>query len=80
MKSNLSNCQFKINYDIQTHIYKPYCDHKPKPTNYTQKIKRKAPTNNTKENHQITREETRTRRKEQRRTMKTTRKQSANWK
>ena len=44
------------------------------------KVKRKAPTYHTQENHQTTREETRTRRKEQRRTMKTTRKQSTNWK
>ena len=50
-----------------------------KPTVDTQKIKRRKPKLNTKENHQITREETKRRRKEQRRTTKTTRKPLTKW-
>ena len=48
-----------------------------KPITHTQKIKRKKYKCNTKENHQLTGEETK-RRKEQRRATKTTRKQFTN--
>ena len=49
-----------------------------KPITDTQKIQRKEYKHNTKESHQITREENK-RRKEQTRTTKTTRKQLRKW-
>ena len=51
---------------------------KQKPTIDTQKLERKEPKHNTKENDQTTREETK-RRKEQRGTTKITRKQVTEW-
>ena len=50
-----------------------------KPTIDTQKLKRKEHKHTTKGNHQTTGEETKSRRSEQRRTTKTTRKQVIKW-
>ena len=50
-----------------------------KPIIKTQKIKRKKPKHNTKESHQITREESKRRRMEQRRTTKAPVKKVTKW-
>ena len=76
---NLNDYQFKISrYSYKSTYMNSIVTTKQKPTIDTQKLERKEPKHNTKENDQTTREETK-RRKEQRGTTKITRKQVTEW-